>query len=130
MKSITPFITLNGNSEVAMRYYAEIIPNAEITQMDKFDDDPQGKNDKVFQGVLNIDGMDVNFLDMKHDKKAPDLNWSFSLMVECSSENEFDELFDALSNEGTIVMGPEPICEYEKATWVTDKFGVTWQLVL
>lgn len=126
MKSITPFITLNGNSEAAMRYYAEIIPNAEITQMDKFDDD----GTKTFQGVLNIDGMDVNFLDMKHDKKAPDLNWSFSLMVECSSESEFDELFEALSKDGTIVMGPEPVCEYERATWVTDKFGVTWQLVI
>ncbi|KRK79716.1 VOC family protein [Companilactobacillus nodensis] len=126
MKSITPFITLNGNSEAAMRYYAEIIPNAEITQMDKFDDD----GTKTFQGVLNIDGIDVNFLDMKHDKKAPDLNWSFSLMVECSSESEFDELFEALSKDGTIVMGPEPVCEYERATWVTDKFGVTWQLVI
>jgi len=126
MKSITPFITLNGNSEAAMRYYAEIIPNAEITQMDKFDDD----GTKTFQGVLNIDDIDVNFLDMKHDKKAPDLNWSFSLMVECSSESEFDELFEALSKDGTIVMGPEPVCEYERATWVTDKFGVTWQLVI
>lgn len=128
MRSITPFIALNGNSEAAMRYYSEVIPNAKVTQMNKFDE--ADSNNKVFQGVLNIEGMDVNFVDMKRNCPAPEPNWSFSLMVECSSEDEFDEIFEALSSEGTIIMGPEPICEYKRATWLTDKFGVTWQLVV
>ena len=44
-------------------------------------------------------------------------------------DKRFDFLFNELSAEGTVIMGPEPVMQLRLVSWLTDKFGVTWQLV-
>ena len=38
-------------------------------------------------------------------------------------------IFGRLSEGGLIMMGPEPVLEFKKVAWVTDKYNFTWQLV-
>jgi predicted 3-demethylubiquinone-9 3-methyltransferase (glyoxalase superfamily) len=45
-------------------------------------------------------------------------------------EKTFNNTFEKLSNNGIILMGPEAFSTYRKAAWVTDKYGVTWQVIL
>ena len=58
-----------------------------------------------------------------------DFSWAISLQVDCLDEPEFDTLFTRLAEGGTVMMGPEPVLAFRKVAWVTDRFGVTWQLV-
>ena len=53
-----------------------------------------------------------------------------SLFVECETEAELDNAFEALAAGGAVLM---PINNYgfsRKFGWVNDRFGVSWQLNL
>ena len=55
---------------------------------------------------------------------------SMSLFVRCDSEEDIDAVFAKLSQDGQILM---PLGEYpfsRKFAWVSDRFGVSWQLSL
>lgn len=60
---------------------------------------------------------------------APELNWGVSIFVRCQDEAEFDRLFEAFSEGGSVIMGPEAVNHLRKVSWVTDSFGITWQLI-
>ncbi|MNG41952.1 3-demethylubiquinone-9 3-methyltransferase [compost metagenome] len=55
---------------------------------------------------------------------------SMSLYVTCETEAEIDRLFGSLSEGGSVMM---PLAAYpfsEKFGWLSDRFGVSWQLTL
>lgn len=131
MKSNFPFLTLNGTSEAAMSFYVSTFPNARITSLEYFTvDDPNGDTGKVQNGLLSVGPLQIGFLDMPTSYPAPAPNWATSFMLECDSKAEFQTIFDSLSTDGSVMMGPEPVYDWQLATWVIDKFGITWQLLL
>ena len=131
---ITPFLTFNGRSEEAMRYYASILPGAEITKLLRYGKDhpiaANGENDKVLHGVLSYAGQEIMFMDMDAAHPAPDFSWAASMYISCVDEAEFDAIFNGLARDGFVMMKEEPFMQFRKVAWVTDKFGVTWQPVL
>jgi len=55
---------------------------------------------------------------------------AMSLFVECESETELDAAFNRLSEGGNVLM---PVGNYgfsSRFGWLTDRFGVSWQLNL
>lgn len=53
-----------------------------------------------------------------------------SLVVECSDEHTLEEAFAELARDGSILM---PLQEYPfspRFGWLTDRYGVSWQLNL
>ena len=55
---------------------------------------------------------------------------AMSLFVDCADEPEIDTLFAKLSEGGQVLM---PLGQYpfaRKFGWVSDQFGVSWQLNL
>ena len=55
---------------------------------------------------------------------------SSSLFVECADEAELDRAFAALSAGVGVLMPPGNYGFSRKFAWVTDRFGVSWQLNL
>ncbi len=124
------FLSFTGNAEQAMRFYADKLPGAQVESLTLYEKSAEmGDEGKVLNGVLSLLGQKIMFMDMGAGYPAPPFNWSSSLLINNTDEAEFDACFAALSEGGTVMMGPEPVMHMRKCAWVTDKFGVTWQLV-
>lgn len=124
------FLSFTGNAEEAMGFYETLLPGAKIESLALFGkDEPYGDEGKVLTGVLSFAGQNIMFLDMQPAYPAPPFNWATSLLIYCQNEAEFDAMFAGMAAGGTVMMGPEPVRQMRKCAWVTDKFGVTWQLV-
>lgn len=126
--SLAPFLTFDGRSEEAMDFYQMIFPDAQRLSLIKIEDAQLGTIGKVLNGQMTIKGQLVMFMDMPPSQAVP-FSWAMSLYVSCADEPEFDTIFAGLAKGGAVMMGPEPIMDLRKVSWVTDKFGVTWQLV-
>jgi len=125
---IMTFLTFSGNAEEAMQYYVDLFPGARVVEVTRFGPGEQGPEGKVLNGTFELLGQRYMVMDMAPGN-APDFAWSTSLLVMCEDEAEFDALFKGLSAGGNVMMGPEQVMDLRKVAWVTDKFGVTWQLV-
>jgi predicted 3-demethylubiquinone-9 3-methyltransferase (glyoxalase superfamily) len=55
---------------------------------------------------------------------------AMSLFVDCESEAELDAAFGTLSAGGQVLMPPSNYGFSAKFAWVSDRFGVSWQLNL
>lgn len=127
---LIPFLTFHGNAEAAMQYYADIFCGAKIDSIEYFKKGQEnGEEGKVLNGCLSLFGQKIYFMDMIQSYPLPDFSWAMSLYIDCASEDEFDTAFNGLAKEGCVMMGPEPVLQLRKVAWVTDRFGVTWQLV-
>jgi len=116
MSRITPFLWFDGLAEEAANYYVSVFPRASLTSIHRYG--PAGPGPEG--SVLTVDFRlcDQPFIALN---AGPQYSFTpaLSLFVECDSQEESDRLFDTLAAEGqTMACG-----------WVTDKFGVTWQLV-
>lgn len=126
--TILTFFAFAGTSENAMNFYVSVFPDSKIISVDYFKKGERGEEGKVLNGTFELMGKKFMVLDMEKQYAVP-FSWSISQFVICRSENEFDSLFAKLSEGGTVMMGPEQVNQLRKVSWVTDKFGVTWQLV-
>lgn len=127
---LCPFLTFNGNARQAMAFYEALLPGASVESLTLFGkDEPHGDEGKVLTGALAFAEQTILFMDMASAYPAPPFSWSASLFIHCLDEPEFDGLFAGLSESGNVMMGPEPVMHMRKCAWITDRFGVTWQLV-
>lgn len=130
MTSMKPFLMFQGGrAEAALRFYVETIPDSRIDALELFGPEGPGPEGTVLRAYVTIAGQQV----MAHDSFIThgfDFTPSFSFFLECADEAEFDRLFDALSNEGGVLMPPDNYGWSRKFAWVNDRFGVSWQLDL
>lgn len=125
---LTTYFTFGNNGEEAVKYYVSIFPNSKIENITTY-----GKNERVEEGLLLNATFELNgqrFMAMDIGKGLnPEFTWAISILVDCKDENEFDTIFNKLSQDGVVLMGPEEVYDIKKAAWITDKYGVTWQLI-
>lgn len=127
-QKIKSFLTFPGTAEEAVNFYVSLFPGAKILEMTRFVEGQFGEVGKVLNATFELKGAQFMAMDMDR-ASAVDFSWAISLQVDCLDEPEFDTLFTRLAEGGTVMMGPEPVLAFRKVAWVTDRFGVTWQLV-
>jgi predicted 3-demethylubiquinone-9 3-methyltransferase (glyoxalase superfamily) len=121
MKPITPFIWFDSNAEEAMNYYINTFPNSSMTYLERYSGD-QGipgeaeLKGKVLTGIFELNGQRFMCLD---GGPIFTLSGGISFMVEFDTQDELDAVWDRLLDGGKAM----------QCGWVTDKFGVTWQIV-
>jgi predicted 3-demethylubiquinone-9 3-methyltransferase (glyoxalase superfamily) len=111
MGKITPFLMFNDQLEKALDFYATF-PDSEVTQVSRAGSDGPvqaaefvlcGQGFKAFNG-----GSHFAFTE------------AFSLFVDCKDQAEVDAYWNKILNVG----GTPTMCG-----WITDPFGVSWQIV-
>ena len=104
MKRITPFIWFDGKAERAARFYTSIFKRSKIL----------GQSPMATSFSLN--GQEFIALNGGPEFK---ITPAISFFVRCETQKEVDYYWKRLSSGGTIL----------QCGWLTDKFGVTWQIV-
>ncbi|MES1216396.1 MAG: VOC family protein [Bacteroidota bacterium] len=114
-EKITPCLWYNGQAKEAATLYCSVFANAKITAQSP-----------IVTGI-NVSGQSITLLDGGPMYKP---NPSISFYYVCEKEEEFDRIWNAFTKEGTVMMPADKYPWSEKYGWVTDKFGVSWQLAV
>ncbi|MGH2907115.1 MAG: VOC family protein [Solirubrobacterales bacterium] len=109
-KSITPFLWFESGAKAASDYYLEVFDDAELV------DTMPGPGDEPMGVTLRLKDLTLRLFNGGPMHK---LDEAFSLFVFVETQEEVDYFWDKL------VDGGEP----SRCGWLTDKFGVTWQII-
>jgi len=127
---VTPFLMFTGRAEEAIDYYKSVFPGVKVDSMSKYKLGEGGAQGKVKTAYVSIEGQTVMMTDSPPVHEFT-FTPSFSFFVECESVEQLKERFGKLSISGKVMM---PVSdEYafgELFGWCSDKFGVSWQLIL
>ena len=126
-KQIRPLLMFDGKAEEAMDFYVSLFPNSEVLTRHHYS---HGANEgKLQQGSFRLNGIELICIDTSI-KHAFTFTPATSIFVDCEDEEELERLFGMLSESGDVLM---PIDNYgfsQKYGWVSDRYGVSWQLTL
>ena len=128
-QKIKTFLMFEGRCEQAMNFYVSLFEGAAITGVRRYGSEGPGKEGSVMQATFSLAGQTFMCIDspVKHEFTFTP---AMSLFVDCADEPEIDTLFAKLSESGQVLM---PLGQYpfaRKFGWVSDQFGVSWQLNL
>lgn len=116
MKPITPCLWFEGRGEEAAKFYVSLFPASKITQVRHYGPDMPLPEGTVMTVAFELNGQPFLALNGGPEfKHSPAL----SLMVFCKDQAEVDHYWEKLS-----AGGEKSVCG-----WLTDKFGVSWQVV-
>ncbi len=112
MSKVTPFLMFNDQLDAAMAFYTTTFPDSEIRKVAR-----AGKDGPVTSAEFVIGGQ--SFMGYNG---GPYFTFSegFSLFVDCEDQGEVDRYWDKLVSAGATP---------SQCGWITDPFGVTWQIV-
>jgi predicted 3-demethylubiquinone-9 3-methyltransferase (glyoxalase superfamily) len=116
MQKITPFLWFDGKAEEAANFYTSIFKNSKILNIARYGEAGPGPKGTVMTVTFQLEGQEFMALNGgPHYTFSP----AISLFVNCETQAEVDELWEKLSAGG----------REDKCAWLTDKFGVSWQIV-
>ena len=114
-KQITPCLWFNNQAKEAATLYCSVFEQSKITSQSSM--------------VTEIEVIEQKFILLDGGPMFRP-NPSISFYYTCEEEQELDAIWGAFTKEGEVMM---PLASYpwaKKYGWVTDKFGVSWQLAL
>lgn len=112
MNKVTPFLMFNDQLERAIAFYTRTFPDSSVTTLARAGEDGPVQSAEFVVGGQRFLGFNG----------GPHFAFSeaFSLFVDCADQAEVDEYWDKL-----VAAGAEP----SRCGWITDPFGVSWQIV-
>jgi predicted 3-demethylubiquinone-9 3-methyltransferase (glyoxalase superfamily) len=112
MSKVTPFLMFNDQLEAAIDFYTTTFPDSKIKNVAR-----TGKDGPITSAEFVVGGQ--SFMGYNG---GPYFKFSegFSLFVDCEDQEEVDEYWNKLVSAGATP---------SQCGWITDQFGVTWQIV-
>ena len=116
MNKITPFLWFEHQAEEAAEFYVSLFPGSKITSINRYAEGSPGPAGKVMTVSFDLAGLPFTAL---NGGPVYQFSSATSFVIHCSTAEEVDHYWDALSKGG----------EQQMCGWVVDRFGVTWQVV-
>ena len=129
MKKPVTLLLFEGRALEAMRSYVSIFPEAVIISLSKYGKNGPGKEGTVRRARFLLNGQEFMAVDTPVKRDFP-FTPAVSIYVACETEREIDTVYARLLEGGGALM---PLGDYgfsRKFGWLSDKFGVSWQLNL
>ena len=123
MKKIVPHLWFDNEALDAAKFYTSLFDDSRIEGSSKMEGTPSGT---VETAKIVLSGQEFMLL-----SAGPLFKFTpaVSFMVSCETKKEVDRLWNALRPGGGELM---PLGEYpfsEKYGWLTDKYGLSWQII-
>ncbi len=116
MQQISPFLWFEDQAEEAANFYVDVFDDSEIRGISRYPEDMPGPAGAVMTVSFALKGQE--FTALNGFEKVP-FTHAVSLYVHCRDQDEVDRYWDRLTDGG----------EVQACGWVTDRFGVTWQII-
>lgn len=120
---ITPYLLFDDKAEEAALFYTTVFANSRIDTVVRYGEAGGevhgGKPGTVMAGAFELDGQRFIALNAVAPGQACP---SPSLQVSCKSQPEMDRLWEKLA-------APDAAPHPHPCGWLTDRFGVSWQIV-
>lgn len=114
-KHITPCLWFNNQAKEAAALYCSVFAKAKITAQ------------SPIVSEIDVSGQKFILLDGGPMYQP---NPSISFYYICETEQELESIWNAFSKEGKVLMPLDKYPWSEKYGWISDKFGISWQLAL
>ncbi len=127
MQKITPFLWFNDNAEEAVALYTSVFKDSKIISTMRYGDAGPAPKGSIMTVSFLLEGQAFTALNggpiYTHTPAT-------SLFVQCASREDIDAIWARLSEGGTMLieLGEYPFSE--RYGWVSDRFGVSWQISL
>jgi predicted 3-demethylubiquinone-9 3-methyltransferase (glyoxalase superfamily) len=116
VQKITPNLWFDTEAEEAANFYTSIFKDSKVVRVTRYGEAGPRPAGMVMTVTFQLEGQEFTALNGGPEFK---FNEAISLLVNCETQEEVDELWDKLSDGGE--KGP--------CGWLKDKFGVSWQIV-
>ena len=131
MQTISPCIWLNDRADEAAKLYVSLFKNSKIEFTSYFGKAGAEMSGQKEGSVLAVDVLLEGFaIQLLNGGPHYTLNPSTSLYVWCQDENEINFLWKSLSERGSTLFELQKYPWAERYGWCTDRFGVSWQLMI
>ena len=116
MQKVTPCLWFDGQAEEAASFYVSVFKNSRMVSSTYYLEGSPGPAGSVMTVEFILD--DVEFVALNG---GPQFAFSpaVSFVANCETQDEVDRLWEELSEGGEEV----------QCGWLTDKYGVSWQVV-
>lgn len=116
MQHVTPYLWFDGQAEEAANHYTKVFDDSSITDVARYPENTPGEAGSIMTVAFTVKGHEIVALN-----GGPEFTFTpaMSLLVHCQSQDEVDRYWAELSDGG----------ETMPCGWVTDRFGVTWQII-
>jgi predicted 3-demethylubiquinone-9 3-methyltransferase (glyoxalase superfamily) len=116
LQKITPFLWFDGRAEEAANFYTAIFSDARILDVMRYGEAGPGPKGAIMSATFELQGQTFIALNGGSIYK---FSPAVSFFVTCETQDEVDHFWSKLSDGGQTL----------QCGWLTDKFGVTWQVV-
>jgi predicted 3-demethylubiquinone-9 3-methyltransferase (glyoxalase superfamily) len=116
LQKIIPYLWFDTEAEEAANFYTSIFKDSQVGRVALYGEAGPRPAGMVMTVTFQLEGQEFTALNGGPEFK---FNEAISLLVNCETQEEVDELWDKLSVGGE--KGP--------CGWLKDKFGVSWQIV-
>ena len=117
MQKIVTNLWFDGRVEEALELYTSCFDDARVTSITRYADAGMGQPSDVTTAEFELAGQKFCII---NGGPVYTLSPAMSLAVSCVDQDEVDRLWERLISDG----GEEGQCG-----WLTDRFGVSWQIV-
>ena len=129
MQQVTTLLMFTGRAEEAMSLYTSLFKRSKIIRVTRYGANEAGSEGTVQHATFTLNGQEFMCID-SNVEHAFTFTPSISLYVRCQTEDEIERVFAILSQDGQVFMPLDRYPFSEKFGWLSDRFGVSWQLSL
>ena len=127
--TVRPFLMFEGKAEEAMNFYVSLFKDGRVIDIKRYGPGGAGAEGSVMVASFSIAGQAIMCIDSPA-KHAFTFTPSFSLFVDCETDEDLQRLASALGEGGTTLMPLDNYGFSRRFTWLNDRYGVSWQLNL